>query len=169
MQNSNDLVMPVLRPIRICTKGLPLLKKIWVLLTAVRKWELAENWFFILPTGQTIIIPRGFVFDGASTPKFMWGFLEPTGVLLIQGLVHDFGYRYDYLWSINHNGKFYKIQVGAGKKYFDDLFMQIGRDVNELVLTGYLAWLSLKAFGGIAWRSNRKLNAPDISPNLRCF
>lgn len=165
----NDIVMPVLRPIRICTKGLPFWKKVWTVLTAVRQWELAENWFYTIPTGETIVIPKGFIFDGASTPKFMWGFLEPTGVLLIQGLVHDFGYRYDYLWSINVNGRFHKIKEGSGKSYFDSLFVEVGRDVNELNITAYLSWLMLIFFGSKAWNENRRRNASDIHPNFKCY
>ena len=44
--------------------------------------------------GKNFIIPKGFKFDGASVPKFLGQFLSPVGVLLIGGLIHDYGYKY---------------------------------------------------------------------------
>ena len=37
---------------------------------------------------------QGFVFDGASIPKFLRTFFSPVGVLLMGGLVHDYAYKY---------------------------------------------------------------------------
>ena len=45
-----------------------------------------KDWNFSL-NGENYVIPKGFVFDGASVPKFLASWLSPTGVLLIGGLV----------------------------------------------------------------------------------
>ena len=156
------LPMPILRPLPIITKGLSWWMKIWVLIVSVRKWELVETWYFILPNGQVIIIPRGFIFDGASTPKFLWGILDPVGVLLIQGLIHDFGYRHDYLWAFDENRQLYKLHLNAGREFWDGLFLDVGMDLLDMQVTGYLSWLALRAFGWFAWNKNRKLNCEDI-------
>lgn len=162
LNNLPLLSMPVLRPLPIITKGLSWPRQLWVLLTAVRRYELAETWFFVLPNGQVIIIPRGFIFDGASTPKFLWGLLDPTGILLIQGLVHDFGYRYDYLWAFDEERKLVKLYEGGGRKFWDSLFQEIGRDLVGMHVTGKLSYWALRCFGNSAWKENRKLNESDI-------
>lgn len=156
------LPMPLLRPVPISTKGLGFFARLWVLITAVRKWEVAENYFFVMPDGQLVMIPKGFIFDGASTPKFLWGLLDPTGVLLIQGLIHDFGYRYDYLWAFNEKRQLYKLHLGGCREFWDQLFLDIGNDLYDLQVTGYLSWLMLRIFGWLAWKKNRELNDPDI-------
>jgi hypothetical protein len=137
------------------------------LLTGVRRWELIDNWFYTLRDGTKIVIPRGFVFDGASTPKFVWGILDPVGVLLIQGLVHDFGYRYNYLWALPEGStRPYKYMLGAGKKFYDNLFKEVGQDVNGMMITGWVSWVMLKLFGQRAWEANRELNDFDIIPTI---
>lgn len=156
------LPMPSLRPIPIVTKGLPYWKKIWVLLTAVRKWEVTENWLFKLPNGKYILIPRGFIFDGASTPKFLWGILDPVGVLLIQGLIHDHGYRFNYLWALDENRNLCKMYEGAGREFWDDLFLEIGNDLLDMQVTGWVSWAMLRSFGWLAWERNRELAQADI-------
>lgn len=156
------LPMPSIRPVPIPVKGLPFWKKGWALLTAVRRFEVTETWFFIMPDGQVIIIPRGFIFDGASTPKFMWGILDPVGILLIQGLVHDYGYRHDYLWAFDKNRVMYKLHLGAGRLFWDDMFLKIGLDLYDMQVTGYLSYAMLRLFGWIAWNKNRDCQHPDI-------
>lgn len=156
------LPMPSLRPIPIVTRGLSFWCKAWVLLTAVRRWELTDNWFFILPNGQVIMIPRGFIMDGVSAPKFLWGLLDPVGILLIQGIIHDHGYRYDYLWAFDKDRNLYKLHLGAGRKFWDDLFLDVGNDLLDMQVTGYLSWAALRSLGWIAWNKNRKLADADI-------
>jgi hypothetical protein len=102
--------------------------------------------------------------DGASTPKFMWGLLDPVGILLIQGIIHDYGYRYDYVWAINNENVLYKYHEKQGREFWDKLFLEIGLYVNEMQVTGYLSWLMLRLFGGKAWEENRIRNAPELLP-----
>ena len=82
--------MPVLQPIPIETKNKGFWKGILLWLLGKRQWEVAEDFWFTLEGGN-YMIPAGFQFDGASVPKFLATFLSPTGVLLIGGLVHDYG------------------------------------------------------------------------------
>ena len=92
------MILPKIQPIAIPTKGLSYWKRVWVWWTCVRKWQLIEDWYFYIPdTPYKFIIPKGFVFDGASIPRFLWVLLAPTGILFIPALVHDFAYQYNYL------------------------------------------------------------------------
>jgi hypothetical protein len=158
------MLMPTLKPIPIDTKNKTFWQKVWILLTCVRNWELVDDWVFFMPCGTPIVIPKGFVMDGASTPRFMWGLLDPVGILLIQGIIHDYGYRYNYLWAVDRKGCRYKYHEGQGREFWDKIFLEVGLHVNEMQITGYLSWLMLRLFGGKAWEENRIRNAPELLP-----
>jgi hypothetical protein len=158
--------MPKLIPVPIETKNKSIIIRIWRWITAIRKWELTEDWECVLPGDEPkIVIPKGFVFDGASIPRPLWGLLSPTGLLLIPGLVHDFGYRYDYLWALDSEGHVYKYKEKSGQWVWDSMFRKVGLEVNGMALIDTLAWLALALLGWRAWRSNRKRNAPEIFPD----
>ena len=157
--------MPVLRPWPIETKGCGLSKRLWRWVTTVRQWEVVENWEYSLPNGgPRIIIPKGFLFDGASIPRPLWGVLSPIGLLLIPGLIHDFAYRYDYLWAKEADGTIYKYGKGRGQHFWDTIFKDVGKAVNGMAVIDTLGWATLSVAGWWAWRSNRKLNTPELLP-----
>ncbi len=157
--------MPKMIPIPIKTQGKSKLVKFWRWLTFIRKWELTEDWKYQLPSDKTeIIIPKGLVFDGASIPRPLWMLLSPTGLLFIPGLIHDFGYRYDYLWTTDSSGKLVKYKENSGRKFWDDLFWQVNLKVNDMVLIGSLACLALYLFGWWSWWSNRRKKETEIKP-----
>jgi len=87
---------PHMKPIRIATKGKGFWGAIKLWLLGTRNWEIAEDFHYSL-NGENFVIPKGFKFDGASIPKFLASFLSPVGVLLIGGLIHDYGYKYETL------------------------------------------------------------------------
>lgn len=157
--------MPLLKPIHNHTKELSFFGKLAVLLNFTRKWEVADDWVFFLPCGTPVVIPRSFIMDGASTPKFMWGLLDPVGLLLVEGIIHDFGYRYKYLWAIDKDGNLYKYHEGKGRDFWDKLFLDIGEHVHGFRITGYSSYLALRLFGRSAWDSNRFLNDTEIRPS----
>ena len=163
------ITMPVLRPLPIPTKNQ---SSFWVKVAVgifeVRRWELRENWHYTLKNGDEIVIPKGFDFDGASIPRVFWAFLSPTGLLLIPGLVHDYGYRYDQLWRIDPNEGVVCYQKGAGKAYWDELFREIGKEVNNFSFINAVAWLAVTLGGSHAWDKHsterRKTNGPPDKP-----
>lgn len=120
-----------------------------------RKWMVTENWYYTLPCDTKIMIPKGFIFDGASVPRFLWPLLDPFGILLIPGLIHDFAYRYNFL--LDENGM--PIMVNAGQKHFDVIFRDVAKKCNGLFLTNNAAYRSLRWFGRYAWEDNRVTSA----------
>jgi hypothetical protein len=156
--------MPNMRPVPIKTKNHPLVVRIWRWITSIRKWELAENWTHKLPDGTTILIEEGFEFDGASIPKFLWALLSPVGLLLIPGLIHDYAYRHDYLIKVDAQGNQSEYNAGAGRKFWDALFKEVGLDVNGLALIDTLAWLALYLFGWMAWNRRRQEAQSKMRP-----
>ena len=154
------LEMPILRPILIRTREVGYLKALWNWITKIRKWELIEQWQFELPDKTSVVIPAGFKFDGASIPRPFWFILSPTGLLLIPGLIHDFGYDYDFLLKPKTEGTFPRYQQGAGQHYWDRLFREVAIAVNGFKIINWIAWVALWAFGWFAWRSRRNIPSP---------
>lgn len=163
----HDLIMPKLEPIAIKTRGERMLVRLWRWITTVRQWRLVEDWEYDLPDGPRVVVPKGFRFDGASIPRPLWGLLSPTGLLLIPGLIHDFAYRYDYLWAVDSNGRVYKHNEKAGQDHWDDVFLAVGMKVNGMPIINALAWLALVTLGWWAWRTNRKRHEPEVFPANR--
>ena len=143
---------PVMRPIRIATKGKGFFKMILMWILGTRHWEIANDFEYEL-NGTKYVIPAGFKFDGASIPKFLHTFLSPVGVLLLGGLVHDYAYKYAALQP----------KKGAvlllDQKKSDEIFRDINIEINGFYLMNYLAYWSLRVGGFMAWNKHRKVNA----------
>jgi len=145
--------MPKLQPVPIATKGKGFWKGIAMWLLSTRNWEITKDWKYRID-GNEYIIPAGFVFDGASIPKFLRTFFSPVGVLLMGGLVHDYAYKYACL---QRTGKGALLIVD--QKRADEIFRDICIEVNGFYAMNYLAYWSLRIGGFVAWNGHRKRNA----------
>ena len=145
---------PVMRPIRIATKGKGFFKMILMWILGTRHWEIAKDFEYEINRTK-YVIPSGFKFDGASIPKFLHTFLSPVGVLLMGGLVHDYAYKYETLLRANKRDTLGKIS----QKRADEIFRDINIEVNGFYLMNYLAYWSLRLGGFMAWNKHRKVNA----------
>ena len=132
---------------------------------SIRKWKLTENWRYKLNNSNEIIIPKGFIFDGASIPRPLWSILSPVGLLLIPGLLHDYGYRYNQLWKIN-NEEVIPFPENPNREYWDELFLKVSLKINGLVLINILAWIALTFGGWYTWRKRRKEHKEPEKPIL---
>ena len=87
-------------------------------------------------------------------PKFLGQFLSPVGVLLIGGLIHDYGYKYETL--LLKNGK----TIGKrSQKWMDITFRDINIEVNGFYFMNYLAYWALRLGGFVAWNKHRDANS----------
>jgi len=145
---------PLMKPLKIATKGKGFFKMILMWILGVRHWEIAKDFEYTL-NGEKFVIPAGFKFDGASIPKFLHPFLSPVGVLLIGGLVHDYAYKFETLLKKNKTDTLGTIS----QKRADEIFRDIGIGVNGFYLMNYLAYYSLRLGGFMAWNKHRKVNA----------
>ena len=145
---------PLMKPLRIATKGKGFFRMILMWLLGGRHWEIAEDFNYEI-NGDKFVIPAGFKFDGASIPKFLHTFLSPVGVLLMGGLVHDYAYKYETLLKIN---KAETMGVLTQKKA-DQIFRDINIEINGFYLMNQLAYYSLRLGGFLAWRKHRKVGA----------
>ena len=146
--------MPHMKPIPIPTKGKGFWGGIKIWLFVTRKWVIVKDYHYRI-NGQDLVIPTGFIFDGASVPKFLHAWLSPMGVLLVGGLIHDYGYKYQTLLC---KGK--KKSIGTKtQKELDIIFRDVNIIQNGVRLINYLAYYGLKFGGFAAWNKHRKVNA----------
>ncbi|BCG64106.1 MAG: hypothetical protein methR_P1872 [Methyloprofundus sp.] len=149
--------MPKLKPLPIPTnKQKTIFHKLAIFLIDVRKWEVVEDWHYVLNDETTFVIPSGYQFDGASIPRIFWAILSPTGILLIPGLLHDYAYEHDQLMQLNSKGSLVPYEKNAGKDFWDNLFRKIGNKVNGIYFINTIAWFAVSKFGGSTWNEYRK-------------
>jgi len=144
--------MPVMSPISMPTKDKGFFGAIWMWLITTRKWKIEREWKFELD-GTKFKVPKGFVFDGASVPKYFRSWLSPMGVLLIAGLIHDYGYKHARLMYDK------KDSIHAPKqtqKEFDVIFRDVAIADNGFKFINWIAYIALRLGGWWAWRGHRK-------------
>ena len=160
--------MPEIAPVLIDTKDRNFFYQLYVVIFNVRNWVLTRDWYIELPNGTLICIPQGFQMDGASIPKPFWFLLSPVGPLLLPGIVHDYAYRHNYLWAVcKQTGVPFKYGHCAGQKFFDGIFKDISLSVSGLKVVSIFSYLTLRAFGFLAWSANRKKESPEMYPAMR--
>jgi len=152
--------MPVLRPMPIATvnqKGF--LNKLLVLVFSVRKWRVEEAFIYEFQ-GKRYAISAGFVFDGASIPKVLWAIISPVGLLLVPGLIHDYGYRYNGIYVLDDDGNPVWDDSLSTQQEWDKLFKEIGNEVNQMPVLNALAGAGLWLGGFKAWDTWRDKKEP---------
>lgn len=91
---------------------------------------------------EVYTVPEGFVTDGASIPRFLWGIIgHPLGLYASAAVLHDYLYR----------------TAIVDKARADSLLLE----AMEVLGVGWLKrrtiYLGVAWFGGPAWEANRKL------------
>ena len=146
--------MPKLRPLPVSKRG------------ERRRWEVLEDWTCdFLGRGFMYIIPAGFIFDGASIPRLFWNILSPAGYLFMAGLIHDFAYKYRFLYTFSvieslDGGERRIIREWYSQKEADQKFEALA----EKICMGAhfftrTAFITLRLFGSKAWKEHRQVNA----------
>ena len=164
-----DAEMPVLCPLPIPTKNRTLIMRVLVWLFDVRKWRLVETWYFKLRKEREIVeivLPKDFEFNGASIPRIFWFILSPVGLLMIPGLIHDYGYRFNQIWQKNVHGELEPYMKDVKRKDWDDLFRTVGEQVNGFAGIDFIAWLGLRVGGWFAWWKHRRREETPDPPEL---
>jgi hypothetical protein len=141
--------MPTLRPLPIPTKGKGFFSAIWLWIMTTRKWVVVKDWNYELD-GIKYRVPKDFIFDGASVPKYFRSWLSPMGVLLIAGLIHDYGYKYAGLLLSN------SILISKSQKQMDTIFREVAIADNGFKMINYIAYYALRIGGWWAWKGHRK-------------
>lgn len=117
-------------------------------MTKKEHFKLLEPISVKLNSGFVIMIPEGFVFDGSSSPKFLWWLFPSYGDFFVAALIHDFLYQMQF-------GKEHLGLKEAQK--FADKEMLIWSNVvhNESYLDkidNYLRYYAVRLFGKKVYR-----------------
>ena len=99
-----------------------------------RRWLLLEDWQY-----RGIVIPKGFITDGASVPRILYWLFEPTGILFIPAILHDYFYATK------------SVSRADADRIFRENVIKEG-----CWLAGWLAWIGVRLFGWIPWKLKRR-------------
>lgn len=91
-----------------------------------RSWKLLED--YVTPYGN---IPAGFIFDGASVPRFLWWFADPASELFEGACIHDY----------------YYVNAVDKKEVADHAFYQTLLNYNVRPWKAFIAYQAVKVFG----------------------
>ncbi|WP_165741798.1 DUF1353 domain-containing protein [Candidatus Thiosymbion oneisti] len=127
------------------------------------KWELLKDFEYHANPEICFVIPKGFISDGASIPKFFHSFLNPCGVLFIASVIHDFACEHGYLTKRHLvNGNSEEIKYTMSRKYWDNLFLKIAKETNDLLIVNYIAWCAVRL------NSIIKIELPNYFRKSKC-
>lgn len=165
---TSPIPLPILRPVSIPTKNLSWWQSVRTWWSTQRKWELMEDYRLTLPDGTVVLIPKGFIFNGATVPRPLRWFVSPTGIFLIPSLLHDFAYTYNYQLHVVREGDAEKVEAfpakGSAKDYrdvWDAQFYQASVYVAGMSWLSGVVYVTLRLFGGKAWRKGRRRTPPE--------
>ena len=104
-------------------------------------YELAATWTVRTPT-LDFDVPAGFLFDGASIPRFLWRLCGSPydSPRIIAALAHDYLYSSQILERKTADRIYRDMQIALGIASWK----------------AYTEYYALRAFGGFAWRKAPK-------------
>lgn len=115
------------------------------------------NWRVIHPfvydigdvgSGQSVVIPAGFITDFASIPRGLWNILPPTGGYGKAAVVHDYLYRGGYITTLIGNVETHKDPTRAET---DGILKEAMAVSNVDALTRWTIWAGVRVGGHFAW------------------
>jgi hypothetical protein len=119
-----------------------------------------EPHYFDLPNGRTrqllndvvihidgwpLIIPAGFLTDGASVPRFLWPIFPPFGRYNKASLLHDYLYHFGRICSTR-----------VTRKQADDLFLDAMEVLGVSFPTRWAMWAGVRVGAFPAWNNYRR-------------
>jgi hypothetical protein len=90
-------------------------------------WELQEDVCFTV-NGISFTIKQGFIFDGATVPRYLWWLFNITGLAFFAACLHD--------WLYDTKGKGLYGELNLTRLEVDILFRdQVRQTIDDLLLT----------------------------------
>ena len=81
------------------------------------KWELVEQYESI---NNEVVVPAGFVSDGASIPRVFRLFFSPTGQYFSAAIIHDYIIVYEKNWNLANaqfNAELKNLGIAAWRRH----------------------------------------------------
>lgn len=102
-----------------------------------RNWSVREEFDFASEQAERIIrVPRRFLTDFASVPRFFWRILPPTGAYGKAAVIHDYLYR----------------TGSAPRALADAVFLEGMTVLNVPAWKRQTMYWAVRLFGGLAYR-----------------
>ena len=106
-----------------------------------------------------IVVPKGFMYDGASVPRAVWTLsgITPDGLIRAAATVHDELYDCrgripDGMLFVRQGGEWLEIKGSVWPRVeCDNLFYRILIDSGYPDTKAYAAYLAVRAFGFTGW------------------
>ena len=105
--------------------------------------------YWLTHRGVVFHVPKGFIHDGASVPRFAWSLtgIRPDGLLRAGALIHDILYHY--------KGTLPKRWVRPYRPFTreeaDNLFYELNLRSGMNKARCWIAWKAVRWFGWQAW------------------
>lgn len=112
-------------------------------MTKKSHFKLADGVSIILSNKDVIDIPKGFLFDGSSSPRFLWWLFPSYGDFFFAALIHD------YLYHI----RYYEKEIGsqAAQKFADEEMLKWSNLINDRhigkIVDNYFRYFAVRLFG----------------------
>ena len=133
------------------------------------KYQLQEKWKYIWEKDgitRCIVIPKGFVSDGASAPRLLWTVtgITPDGLVRAGALVHDFLYKhggdlpkgsYQELNPYIALDEWIPLNDIWTRKNADRIFCRIMKESGVGKIKRRIAYRGVRMFGWIFWKKKK--------------
>lgn len=106
-----------------------------------------------------IIVPKNFIYDGASIPRFLWSIsgIMPDGIHRAASLIHDYIYHFEgrmpkntlYLSDGENNWVEYRNKIS--RKDCDMLFYVMLKEYKVNLIRSNLMYYIVRVFGYFFW------------------
>ncbi len=101
-----------------------------------RKYRLLDDFQYVGPGGEIVVVPKGFVTDGNSIPFLLQIFAHDRMRGLFGGTIHD--------WLYGH---------GKNRAWADRVYrLALGDEGDLWGVVIWLRWLGVRVGGAWAWR-----------------
>lgn len=125
-----------------------------------RMWMVTEDIYVTLSDGYELLIPKGFMTDLRSVPKWLWSIVQPFNDALFAYLIHDRLYA-DKLGQMQH---FWRVtgraNISQAKKFADqEMFLWASALAPHRKLGSYVSYLAVRSYRGV-----RVYDGRDVVP-----
>lgn len=98
-----------------------------------------------------IVVPKGFITDFASVPRFLWSIIPPYGKYTKAAVVHDFLYKHRPLVLAMDGG-----QEPISRKDSDGIFSRIMKELGTSTWRRWSMYKCVSKWGYKAWNEHRE-------------
>ena len=101
-------------------------------------WKITKPVTVELSNKEVITIPKGFYYDMASVPKFLWSIVRPFNDGLLATLIHDYLYVHR--------------KPGWTRAKVDKEYLKWMNQSNSNKLDNYVRYIFVRVFGWAVWK-----------------